>query len=197
MKHSHGRSAFFKKNFLELWAHFDDTSSLLYLSSNLNSELFLVLRVKQLSSPFTTLHASVLNDMFSQVQCEVLWDHRGLSAQKAKCIHAQWLFSSVLPTSASHTTYPATFGTSFSLLGFSHLGHWHKINEDTKKTQDSALEGVGGWGVKLLGCKIALAAALLFQHFMVSCSARLYSTVLCLLLYTSFHLCFCPRYTYA
>lgn len=90
-------------------------------------------------------------------------------------IQAQWLFSSLhcpppsASTSASHTAYSATFGTSFSLLGFSHLGHWHKINEDTKKTQGSELEGVGGWGVKLLGCKIALAAVLLFQHFMVSC----------------------------
>lgn len=46
------------------------------------------------------------------------------------------------PLSASHTAYPATFGTSFSLLGFSHLGHWHKINEDTKKTQGSELEGL-------------------------------------------------------
>lgn len=73
-----------------------------------------------------------------------------------------------LPVSASHTTYPATFGTSFSLLGFSHLGHWHKINEDTKKTQGSELDGACGWGAKPLGCKIALAAVLLFQHFMVS-----------------------------
>lgn len=80
--------------------------------------------------------------------------------------------SSLPPPSPSHTAYPATFGTSFSLLGFSHLGHWHKINEDTKKTQGSALEGVGGWGVKLSGCKIALAAVLLFQHFMGSCSGR-------------------------
>ncbi len=98
--------------------------------------------------------------------------------------------------SASHTAYPATFGTSFSLLGFSHLGHWHKINEDTKKTQGSELEGVGGWGVKLLGCKIALAAVLLFQHFMASCSA---SVPTCLLSLPSsfFHLFFCPRRTSA
>lgn len=72
-----------------------------------------------------------------------------------------------LPVSASHTTYPATFGTSFSLLGVSRLGHWHKINEDTKKAQGSELDGACGWGAKALGCKIALAAALLFQHFMV------------------------------
>lgn len=80
--------------------------------------------------------------------------------------------SPVLPFS-SHTAYPATFGTGFSLLGFSHLGQWHKINEDTQKTQGSELEGLGGWGVKLLECKIALAAVLLFQHFILSCSAWL------------------------
>lgn len=73
-----------------------------------------------------------------------------------------------LPVSASHTTYPATFGTSFSLLGVSRLGHWHKTNEDTKKAQGSELDGACGWGAKPLGCKIALAAVLLFQHFMVS-----------------------------
>lgn len=96
------------------------------------------------------------------------------------------------PASASHTAYPATFGTSFSLLGFSHLGHWHKINEDTKKTQGSELERVGGWGVKLLGCKIALAAVLLFQHFMASCSA---SVLLACSMPSS--LFFCPHHTSA
>lgn len=127
-----------------------------------------------------------------------LRDLRGLSAQKTRCIQAQWLFSSPLPLSASHTAYPATFGTFFSLLGFSHLGHWHKINEDTKKTQSSELEGVGGWGVKLLGCKIALAAMLLFQHFMASCSACvptcLFSTFFPSLF---FHLSLCPCRTSA
>lgn len=142
--------------------------------------------------PFPTLQYSVisiLSYLFSYCRCQtnvnfsppqkksaLFWDLRRLPAQKARCTQMQWLFSSSVPPppsllSASHTAYPATFGTSFSLLGFSHLGHWHKINEDTKKTQGSELEGVGGWGVKLLGCKIALAAVLLFQHFMASCSA--------------------------
>ncbi len=138
------------------------------------------------------------NVNFSTKKSTVLWDFRGLSAQKARCIQAQWLFFSSLPPSASHTAYPATFGTSFSLLGFSHLGHWHKINEDTKKTQGSELEGVGGWGVKLLGCKIALAAVLLFQHFMASCSA---SVPTCLFsgFFSPpfFHLFFCPHHTSA
>lgn len=97
---------------------------------------------------------------------------------------------SSFPSSASHTAYPATFGTSFSLLGFSHLGHWHKINEDTKKTQGSELEGVGGWGVKLLGCKIALAAVLLFQHFMASCSASVPTCLLSAFFPPPFFICF-------
>lgn len=121
-----------------------------------------------------------------------LWELIALSEQKARRIQAQWLFSSSLspPSSTSHTAYPATFGTSFSLLGFSHLGHWHKINEDTKKTQGSELEGVGGWGVKLLGCKIALAAVLLFQHFMESCSTSV--PILACLVPSSLHLFFSP-----
>lgn len=45
----------------------------------------------------------------------------------------------------------------------------------------------GGWGVKLLRCKIALAAVLLFQYFMVSCSA---SVPTCLL--TAFSAEFSP-----
>lgn len=118
------------------------------------------------------------------------------STQKARCTQAQWLFSSAtpLPMSASHTTYPATFGTRFSLLGFSHLGHWHKINEDTKKTQGSELEGVGGWGVKLLGCKIVLAAMLLFQHFMASPYTCLLSALFTI---TFFFVFFCPHHTSA
>ena len=106
-------------------------------------------------------------------------------------------FSLPCSSRSLHTSLTLRHLDGFSLLGFSHLGHWHKINEDTKKTQGSELEGVGDWGVRLLECKIALTAMLLFQHFMASCSAWLFLPIQYLLPSTSFHLFFCPHHTSA
>lgn len=101
------------------------------------------------------------------------------------------------PLSASHTTYPATFGTSFSLLGFSHLGHWHKINEDTKKTQGSELEGLVAevwncWGVKLPWqpcCCFSISWRAAQLAFLLACSVpsflHLFFFFICLSVHTT------------
>lgn len=72
-----------------------------------------------------------------------------------------------------HTLLTATFWMSFSLLGFSHLGQWRGINEDTKRRHQ-----VQGWerlapevwncrGVKLL-CRHALLSVFAGEPWMPS-----------------------------
>lgn len=72
-----------------------------------------------------------------------------------------------LLVSALHTPLgPRHLGQVFRRSASRVFGHWHKINEDTKTAQGSALGVAGGWGVKPLGCKIAPAVMLLFQRVM-------------------------------
>lgn len=78
-----------------------------------------------------------------------------------------------LPAGLLHTLLTATFWMSFSLLGFSHLGQWRGINEDTKRRHQ-----VQGWerlapevwncqGVKLL-CRHALLSVFAGEPWMPS-----------------------------
>lgn len=108
----------------------------------------------------------------------VFWQTEALHWNRGATTHSNFFFSPLPPpcahpptprVCASHTAWPATFGTSFFAARLPRVfGQWHKINEDTKTTQGSELEAAGGWGVKPLGCKIAPAAVLLFQRVMVS-----------------------------
>jgi len=74
--------------------------------------------------------------------------------------------------SASHTTYPKTFGTgSRSMPSLARPRTLTPNKWRCRMDLDVQSWKGDGWGVKPLSCKIALAAMLLFQRFMMSCSA--------------------------
>lgn len=74
--------------------------------------------------------------------------------------------------SASHTTYPKTFGTgSRSMPSLARPRTLTPNKWRCRMDLDVQSWKGDGWGVKPLSCKIALAAMLLFQRFMTSRSA--------------------------